>query len=712
MKNTIVLVGNPNTGKTTLFNSIAKTNEHVGNWHGVTVDFKEKKLKDALGKEFLLTDLPGTYSLSAFSFEEAVTRDYVLSHQDAKFVNVCDVNNLARNLYLTLQLLEQNLNFVICLNMASDFKKNGNQIDVSFLERILCRKVFFVNGQTRMEVLPMIDFLTKNDIASQKANLPYVDFFEDIFNQFCKKNNIDFEKFSQFEKLKICELDEFFLKKCFFDKTIQKKAQIFFDKQGTIQKLAVMRYQYIQSILDRVIKKDKKQNFYGFSKFDKFATNRFFAIPFFLATVAMILFLTFGRFGTMLSNSLSNFFEMTIFLPLQNLVLRHTSNNFVINFFGQAVFGSITSLISFLPQILLMFFGLYILEDSGYMSRIAFSLQDIFSLVGLSGKSIFTLLMGLGCGTTATLTSRDLEDKNSKIKTAMLTPYVSCSAKLPMYTVFCMAFFPKHSFLVIFSLYILGILTALCVSFVLSKTLLPGGEQNFILEMPKYRLPSLKKIVKNTFHNMQDFLTRVGSVLLTFSAVVWILENCNFKFQYDVQNSILDGISKFLAPVFVPLGFGSYGAVACLLCGFVAKEIIVSTIALVNNVGKVQDLSQIAQSLTLSASTICLTKSSALSFLVFATLYLPCISNVSALSKEIGKKWTIFACSIEFAVAYILSFATYKIALYFASNGFLSGILSVLAFLTISAVVLFSTHLAKQKKICKSCPQCGHCHNK
>lgn len=709
----IALVGGPNTGKSTFFNSILNADEHVGNWHGVTTEFKEKVYQKNGEKIATVTDLPGTYSLSCFSFEEEVTRDYLLSHKDAQIINIIDGNCLQKNLLLTLELLELGFCPVLCINMANELKKSGKTIDVQKLEKALGVKVFLINAQKKQEAKKVFNYVLSQKTQENNKKLPYFDQILVEFQNFFKNNkDLNLKNLTNFEKIKLLELDENVWKKVsnskntnnidennFLDNPIYKELE----KQNTLQFVIQKRFDFIDCLFQ------KNSKIYGFGKLDKITQNRVWAIPIFLLLVGLIFFFTFGPVGTFLTDKLSLFFEKIIFNPFIAFIKNSTNNQFVIKFFEEAVCGSIGSIVSFLPQIVLMYLGLYFLEDSGYMSRLAFIFEDGMQKVGLSGKSIFTLLMCFGCSTTATLSSRNQENKNSKIKTAMLTPYISCSAKLPIYSVVCGAFFPKYRFFVVIGFYILGITVALLTSYFLNKKMLKSNETNFLLEMSPYRMPSAKKIAKNVLTNVKDFMLRAGTVLIGFSCIVWLLQNLNFKLKYGQGDSILDSISGFLAPIFTPLGFGTKGVVSTLLCGFVAKEIIVSTIGLVNNLGGDSSISNISKSIMLPASAFCLSPASGLSFLVFATLYLPCISTVSVLSKEIGKKWTTIACLIQLGSAYLLSFVTYKIFQYFVIFGALSGLLSVLCFVLISAFGIFLVRLLKGKKYCKICPKRKSC---
>lgn len=739
MKNTdksknLVLVGNPNTGKTTFFNTITNSDEHVGNWHGVTVDFKEKIAK-ICGENVRVTDLPGLYSLSSYSYEEAVARDYIYA-QKGIVINLCDANNLARNLYLTLQLLEMGIKPIVCINMANEIKKTGKKIDVNLLSKKLNLDVFLIDAQNKSEVEFVVQKALRlahkkannlkhkehNDIKYQLITTNKVNCLS-IENSYLNKlplnqvkniianniKNIDFLS-SNFVAIKALEKDEYILKAL---KLTTKQLSALKKIECDEACVATLRYQFIDQIIKDCVVESSKRKVYGLSKLDKIILNKYLALPIFLLILCFVFFLTFSSFGKFLSNGLNNLLEKFVFAPCLKFICSHTNNAFIISFTKDAIFGGVGSLMGFLPQITILFLSLSFLEDSGYMSRLAFTLEDFFSKIGLTGKSVFTLLMGFGCSTTSTMTSRNLEDKNSKIKTAMLSPYISCSAKIPLYTVICSAFFFKFQLLIIICLYVLSVVVAVLVSYFLEKTVLKSGEQSFIMELPPYRLPNPKRLLKLALSNIKSFVFRVGTMIISFSVIIWILQSCDFSFKFNIQNSILKSIGQFLAPIFAPLGFGSWGAVVCLICGVVAKEIIVGTMGIINNVSsEISTNILISESLLLSSSALQLNPCSALSFLVFSLLYLPCISTIGVMKKEIGKKWTLVAVIIQFTIAYILSFAIYKIALCFAVYGAISGTISVLIFVAVVVSLFIFKKYFKSKNKCLFCPKNKKCSNK
>ena len=700
--NKILLVGNPNTGKTTFFNTLCNANEHIGNWHGVTVDAKSKVI--SLDKEkYEVIDLPGIYSMTNYSYEEEVSKKYIYSSNDI-ILNICDANNLSRNLYLTMQLLEMNKKVILIVNMKKEFLKAKKSLDVDKLSKLLNIKVYFLDAINKKEVTEIVSQAVKQkDFCNN--NLEYIKKLplNQLKNQL-KLNTFD-EIHETFALTKLLEQDEYVIDRL---KLNDKQKAVVKEYNSQIDEISKLRFDYIEKTLSVCY---KNQGVYGKSKLDKILLNKYLAIPIFISILALIFFLTFSSIGAFLTDKLALFTENCFSKPLYSLVSKITDNEFILSFVSDALIGGVVSVINFLPQVVLLFMFFDILEQTGYMSRLAFTLEDFFSKLGLSGKSVFTLLMSFGCATTASLTSRNLEDKNSKIKTAILTPYLSCSAKLPLYSTICGAFFVSSKTIVVLSMYFLGIAVAFLMSLILNKTILKSGKQSFILEFPPYRFPRIKKILSSVKTNAIQFILRVGSVMLCFSVIVWITQNFNFKFQFGAEDNILQSLGKLIAPILAPIGLNSWGVACSLLCGIVAKEMIVSTIGIINNVSSLSSIT-ISESLLLATSSICFTKATAVSYLVFSLLYLPCASTIAVFKKEIGTKWTIIACLIQFLTAYIVTFAIYKIYSYFLNNGFLSGLLSLLIFILISVILVFIVNMILKKRKSKKCSLCIGCKNR
>lgn len=697
-----ILCGNPNVGKTTFLNSLTLSNEHVGNWHGVTVDYLEKKYK-LNGEENIIVDLPGLYSLSSYSFEEEIARDYIYNSSD-KVINLLDANNLSRNLYLTLELLQLGKKMKVCLNFANELKKTKTQIDVEKLSKLLGTNVVLFNAQNKIETIKLIDNDFKNTFKAPYLNELPLKNIRKILGE--SVNNINLDK--DYICLKVLEQDEFILTKLKLSKNQLDELK----KYNLKEKVISLKYDFIDKIIKECVVKNSNKK-YGYSKLDKILLNKFLAFPIFLGIIFLIFYLTFNSLGAFLSDKLTLLIENFVNIPILNLLNKITTSTFIISFFENGILTVFTTLSSFLPQIVLLFLFLSILEDTGYLSRLAFVFEDIFSLVGLNGRSVFSLLMGFGCNTTAALTSRTMEDKNSKIKTSMLCSYMSCTAKIPLYSVILGAFF-SNNILIIFFLYLLGVIVALITSIILEKTILKSKTSSFIMEMPALRIPNFKRILKLILFNIKDFFIRVSGVLFTFSIIIWLLQSIsiNFKFIVDPtsETSILTFIGNILAPIFKPLGFGNSGCVASLICGVVAKEIIVSTMAIINGVNINSGVESLSQSFLNPLSPINFTPISAFSFLIFSLLYMPCMATISVYLKEIGKKWTFVCIIIQFVSAYIITFIFYRLLLLFNGLNFVSIFLSLLIFVLIACSIYFLIKLIKKPKICCfSCNKCKKC---
>lgn len=672
----ILLVGNPNSGKTTLFNSLTRSNEHIGNWHGVTVENKEKSFSID-GEKYVLVDTPGIYSLCPLSFEEEVAVKTIFEKSDRKILNICDKNNLQRNLYLTLCLIEKGCDVVLAINEID--KKTIFNVDCKKLSKMLGIDVVLINAEKQIG----LDKLKKS--LQKKTTAPKPKYLSALHGNFVG-----------YDLVKAYERDEKYFKNADFSSI----------ENDSIQVISELRYDFIDQILTTCAK--RTSDVYGKSKFDKILLNKWLAFPVFLAIMSLIFYLTFFSLGSFLSDALQNLLSL-VTKPILSFLKAKFASSWIYDLFDVAIFGGVATVLSFLPQVVLLFFFLSILEDSGYMSRIAFIFEDILGKIGLSGKSVYTLLMGFGCSTSAIMTCRNMDDKNAKTKTAILCPYMSCSAKIPIYTVIGGAFFGAKNLWCIIGLYFLGVVVALCISKILDTFVLKSKSQSFILEFPPYRVSSFKRIAKLLWKNIKTFLIKVGTVMISMNIIVWVLSSFSFKFEYVANAegvSMLENIGRFLAPIFKPLGFGNWAIVASLLAGLVAKEVVVSSIAMFNGIDA-SATKLISSSLLLESSVIFFaTKASVISFLTFCLLYTPCIASVSMLLQEIGKKWTILSIIIQLLTAYLVTFVIYNVSFAFEIFGFFRVLFVLLAIVFVVAAVLILFKKFKNRTICAHCESC------
>ena len=659
------LVGNPNAGKTTLFNKLTKSFEHTGNWHGVTVETKNKIVKYK-NKNLNFIDLPGIYNLSSYSFEEEISVQEIYKNKNNIFLNVCDCNLIHKNLYLTLCLMEYGIKPILVLNFFENAKKNNINVDIKKLSNNLNLLVINSKNLDLEHCYKLLEGHDNSVFQEEKNNLIYlknlpIEEIKNIINE----NFINLKEFNkEYICIKVLEDDENIIKKLKLDNCQILKINKIKEKENFKHLIAKLRYNYIKTILQDCVIRDN--NFvYGRSKVDKVVLNKFLAIPIFLLIMIGIFYLTFSSVGLFISIFLKNLIDK-IFLPVGLIMRKYNFPNWFIDLFNLGLINSVGGILSFIPQIVILFLFLSLLEDSGYMSRLAFCFEDVLQYFGLSGKSIYTIIMSFGCSTTAVLTSRTIEDKNTKTKTAIMCPYLSCSAKLPIYAVICGAFFSKNNFLIIVLLYILGVIIALIVALILNKTILTSGEKSFILEFPPYRKLSLNRTFNIIFENCKNFISKVGTIILSFSVIVFILQNFSFDFCYvpsSILNkkSMLQVICEFISPIFKPIGLNNWGIVACLLVGVLAKEMVVGTMAIINKVPNTSNFEKnLGVSLIASGFVISFSKITAIVFMVFSLLYFPCISTITVMKKEIGFKKTFIACFIQFLICYLLCFILYK----------------------------------------------------
>lgn len=643
----VILAGNPNTGKTTLFNTLTNSFEHASNWHGVTVDVKQKQYEYA-GKKFEVCDLPGLYSLDAYSKEEKIALDFIEQNRDAVVVCILDANNLKRNLFLALELKEKTPNLIFAVNMAKEVKS----FDAKKLEQELGVKTLAIDARKKKSAKTL-----KETIA------------------------------------------DFAIEQIVPNKTLEQ-----FD-MSDFEKKSKQKFQEIADLLNRI---GYQQNgLYGKSKLDKIVLSKFGSFVIFALVMGLVFFITFGTIGNTFSEKVNDIFG-ALSVKLYDFFQGFIKNELLLRFINEGVIAGALSVTSFLPQIILLFACLNFLEDFGYLSRVAFMFDPFFKRLGLTGRSAFSLIMGFGCTTTAIMTSRNLDNKNLQKRTSILLPFMSCSAKLPIFAVIASTFFAKYKALIVFSLYLFAILLMVVVALIFSKKDKEQEEQTFLLEMPKYRAPSLSKVLKNALTAGKNFIVRVGGAIVLSSVVIFMLYNFSFKFQYvgqNSENSVLYVLAKLLSWIFKPLGFGSVGATIAIFSGFVAKEMVVSSLAIVNKV----PVDGLALSLASSSSAVWFSPISAISFLVFVLLYTPCVSACIMMKKENGRKAMWLSIGLQIGIAYLASFLVYNIlsSIVKRQYGFLAGLLILVALAGFAVIKYLKKKNIKSVSACNgSCQAC------
>ncbi len=692
----IFLVGLANAGKSTIFNALTKSHVHTGNWHGVTTD-SAKNILEILGEKYAIYDLPGVYSLTPFTPEESVTVREILNNQDALIVNIIDANNLARSLNLTVQLLELGLKVVVGLNFFDDAKKRGIEIDISALQNSLNCIVLPLSLKNKKLIEIFSTFIKQG----KKLEPPkYIGGWqlERVYNSL---NGVCKPEYNTYNAIRLREgaVDEIW--GC--EPTLNEQANLrnfaFFDG---VKRIYVDRQKNIDKILEKCLINEGKIP-YGSNKLDKIILNKYLALPCFLFVMLAIFFITFGYIGDILCR-ITEYLAVDVIgggiIWLFNLL---SAPIWLIDFFNQALIGGLGSIFGFLPQVVLLFLFLEILEQSGYISRLAWTLDSLCSRLGLSGRSVFSLLMGFGCSTTAIPTTKTIKNDNARKKTVLLIPYMSCSAKLPVYSALAGAFFGVNSVFIIFGLYLLGVGVAILLAFI-SQKIYPTITNIEVLEFTPMRMPSAKKVFSIVSTHTLEFLARIWKVLLACTIIIWFLDNLTLSFSYitdeNAQNSILESIAKILAPIFAPLGFG-WGAVCALLFGLVAKELTLSGIAILNNVSG----SEVASSI-LGGGIVSFTPASVLSFLVFCLLYSPCISALIQVRNNVPKKMFWWYIVGQFCVAYIFALITYGIASLVTMLGLIESAWLCLAVVVVFIVLEIFIISLINKKNCGACNYC------
>lgn len=669
------LAGNPNCGKTTLFNAVTGSNQYVGNWPGVTVEKKEGKV---IGSETdaSIVDLPGIYSLSPYSMEEIVTRNYLIDEKPDLIINIVDATNLERNLYLSLQIAELGRPMVIALNMVDMLEKRGDTIDYPLLSALLGITIVPISASRGTGIHKLIHaaeheviHATSNTHLDRHCNLgdppdlytgavrQAVKLIEDLIRDNCKEHDLPL----RWSAVKLIEGDAPTLEKLNLSDTqlsclesiVRELETDHIDREMVI---ADQKYRFICSVTQKAVKKGHEDGHLTVSdRVDQIVTNRYLAIPLFFAIMGLVFYITFGALGPRLSDLVGGFINGTLADAVRGLLTGIGAADWATGLVCDGIIAGLGAVLAFLPQILLLFFFLSILEDSGYMARAAFIMDRALHVIGLSGKSFVPMLMGFGCSVPAVMSSRTLENEKDRRLTIMLIPFMSCSAKMPIYSLFIAAFFGASRGLAVCSIYLLGVVVAILCAFLLQKTVLKGGHAPFVMELPPYRLPTAKTLSLHVWEKLKDFLTKAGTVLLGASVVVWALQYFNFSFQHvqDSSQSILGLIGAAIAPLFRPLGFGDWQSSVSLLSGLIAREQVVSSL------GILYGTSGAGLAAALQAVY---TPASAYAFMTFALLFIPCIAAVTTIRREMNsRKWTLIALSFQAVVAYFVTFVVYQL---------------------------------------------------
>lgn len=659
---TFALVGNQNSGKTTLFNRLTGSNQHVGNFPGVTVDCKDGAIIGYPNTK--VTDLPGIYSMSPYSSEEILSRNFVLDTKPHAIINIVDTTNIERNLYLTMQLLEMDIPMVVALNMMDEITANGGTVYINEMEQTLGVPVVPISAAKNQGIDELIEHAIhvahfrekplRQDFCDKNDNGGAIHRCIHSVAHFIQDHAADAELPLRFAACKVIEGDSLILEKLNLDENeketiehivIQMENERGLDRSAAI---ADMRYSFISKVSSACVHKPAKTKGTIMSeKIDRILTGKWTAIPIFIAIMFLVFFLTFNVIG----GSIQKLLELGIdkLTAVTDAALTKAGVNEVLHSLViKGVFAGVGSVLSFVPIIITLFFFLSILEDSGYIARVAFVMDKLLRKIGLSGRSIVPMLIGFGCTVPAVMSTRTLPSERDRKMTILLTPFMSCSAKVPIYAFFIDAFFPRYKALVMILLYVIGILISIVVAIVFKGTLFKGEAVPFVMELPNYRMPGAKNVIQLLWEKAKDFLQRAFTVILIATIVIWALNSFDFQFNMvaDKSESILASIAGFLVPIMKPVGLGDWRIITSLISGFMAKESVVSTLGILLG-------DDIAASM--STATAC-------SLLIFSLLYTPCVAAIAAIRRELGAKWAaavvLWQCIVAWCASLIVNLIT------------------------------------------------------
>lgn len=660
----LALAGNQNCGKTTLFNQLTGSNQHVGNFPGVTVDRKSGEIRGHKNCE--VVDLPGIYSIRPYTNEEIVARDFLIDEKPDAIINIADATNIERNLYLTLQMLEMNIPMVLALNMMDEVRSNGGTIDVKGLSERLGIPVLPISAAKNEGIDELVSKVI--EYAEKKKKPKRLDFCHGAVHRcihavshMIEDHAVLADMSPRFAATKLVENDPDINKKLKLNENelemiehsvSEMEKELDMDRNAA---LADMRYTFIEEVCrETVVKCRESKEHIRSVKIDNILTGKYLAIPLFLCIMLLIFWITFGSVGAWLSDIFSGFIDF-VTSGIDKALTVYGLNPIVHSLIIDGIFAGVGSVLSFLPTIVTLFFCLSILEDSGYMARVAFVMDKLLRKIGLSGRSFVPMLIGFGCSVPAIMATRTLSSERDRRMTIFLTPYMSCSAKLPIYAVFTAAFFPRYKALVMMILYVSGMLVGVVCGLIMNKTKFKGNPVPFVMELPNYRLPSAKSVGMLMWDKAKDFMQKAFTVIFFATIIIWFLQT--FDMRLNVAENSLDSLLAMLgtviAPLFRPLGFGDWRAATALITGFSAKEAVVSTLAVLTG-SSVADLGTVLGGL--------FTPVSAASFLAFTLLYTPCVAAIAAVKREMNSGWSAFVMVLmQCFAAWVVSFGVYNI---------------------------------------------------
>ena len=657
---TFALAGNQNCGKTTLFNQLTGSNQHVGNFPGVTVDRKSGAIRNNPNTE--VTDLPGIYSMSPYTSEEIVTRQFIIGEKPTGIINIVDATNIERNLYLTMQLMELDTPMVLALNMMDEMRGNGGTVRINKMEAMLGIPVVPISAAKNEGVDELVDHALH--VAKYQERPGRMDFCSEedhggavhrcihgiihLIEDHAEAAGIPV----RFAATKLVEGDqriEAALKLDQNEKEMIEHIIVQMEQERGLDRAAAiadMRFHFIHQLVEQtVVKPRQSKEQLRSAQIDRFLTGRYTAIPAFVGIMALVFYLTFGVIGLALQNLLEVGID-ALTAAVDSTLTAWNVNAAVHSLVIDGVFTGVGSVLSFLPIIVTLFFFLSLLEDTGYMARVAFVMDKLLRRIGLSGRSIVPMLIGFGCTVPGVMASRTLPSKRDRKMTILLTPFMSCSAKLPIYSLFAAAFFPEHAALVMVSLYFLGIAVGILMAILLKSSVFKGEAVPFVMELPNYRLPGLKNVVQLLWEKARDFLQRAFTVIFVATIIIWFLQSFDLRLSLtaDPQQSILAWLASGIAPLFAPLGFADWRVSTALITGFMAKESVVSTLTILYG--------------SSAAFAAALSPAAAAPLLVFCLLYTPCIAAVASVKRELGGKWAFIMVANQCIVAWLAAFGT------------------------------------------------------